>query len=85
MICLHPKAILEEVATEGFVLHMGTGIYYELNTTAYRILRALLDGVSVDEVVLKTSSKYGVSAARVSQDIEQLLVDLRDYELITES
>ena len=85
MIRLHPKALLEEVDNEGFALHMDSGVYYELNSTGYRILRDLLDGASVDDVVANISTAYDVARAQVSKDVDQLLADLRRYELIAQT
>jgi hypothetical protein len=66
------------------LLDEDSGQYWNLNPTGTLALRTLLDGGTTAQVVRELMQQYAVDAETASQDVEDLLGELRAAGLIKE-
>ncbi|MEV8636249.1 PqqD family peptide modification chaperone [Streptosporangium sp. NPDC051023] len=82
-IRLNKGVALQEV--DGQAVLVGTGrnaAYWRVNGTALFILKRLLDGETVGEVVDAVTQTHDIDRARVKADIDQLVGALVESRLI---
>ncbi|MBW2700429.1 MAG: HPr-rel-A system PqqD family peptide chaperone [Deltaproteobacteria bacterium] len=72
------------LSENGFLFDSRTGSTYSLNRTGTHILRALIDGVSVEDLPAKLESTFEMDPAVCDRDIEQFLFRLKDLGFIRE-
>ncbi|MGW4800032.1 lasso peptide biosynthesis PqqD family chaperone [Nonomuraea sp. NPDC004297] len=80
---LHPDVVAGETDDGLVLLHTGTGRYFQLNTTAGAIVRALLDGVPAGRVADLLAGSRPVTAERAAADIAALVGELTGARLLT--
>jgi PqqD family protein of HPr-rel-A system len=66
------------------LLDEASGEYWNLNPTAALALRTLLEGGSPQQAVQELTEQYAVDPETASQDIQDLLGELRSAGLVTE-
>lgn len=66
------------------LLDEASGEYWNLNPTAALALRTLLDGGSREQAVQELTEQYAVDPETASQDIQDLLGELRSAGLVTD-
>lgn len=64
------------------LLDEDSGRYWNLNPTAARILRLLLDGGTPDQAVQELTERYSVDAGTAGRDLRELLDGLRSAGLV---
>jgi hypothetical protein len=67
------------------LLDEDSGQYWNLNPTAALALRTLLDGGTTAQAVQELTEQYAVDTDTASQDIEDLVGELRSAGLVKES
>ncbi|MET9297202.1 lasso peptide biosynthesis PqqD family chaperone [Streptomyces sp. NPDC003077] len=78
---LHDHVTAAETSDGMVLLDRRTGRYWQLNTTAALILRALLDGTSREKAALFLTDRHPSAADRAAADVAALVRALRDAGL----
>ncbi|UJW28881.1 lasso peptide biosynthesis PqqD family chaperone [Saccharothrix sp. AJ9571] len=76
-----------EVATTGtehgtVLLDERSGRYFQLNTTATQVLRALLDGHSTDQIADSLATSHHLDPCQAQRDVTGLVDRLRTANLV---
>lgn len=66
---------------EAVILDLSTGYYFSLNPVATEIWTQLQAGDSPASIVAAIAAQYGIDAATVQADVDELLAELRAAEL----
>mgnify|MGYP000396752917 CR=1 FL=1 len=66
---------------EGFAFDPSTGESYHLNQTAHLIIELLRAGSKEEQIVKKLAESYGIDSRTASEDIHDLLFQLRIHGL----
>lgn len=69
---------------EGVVLNLKTKNYYRLNETGQFIWQSLAIEKSPDEIAMKLAEAYDVSTEIAKQDVEEMILKLREERLLEE-
>jgi coenzyme PQQ synthesis protein D (PqqD) len=80
-----PNIIWSILDGEALILDTSSGHYFSLNPIATEIWQCLQHGDSVTDLVERIASKYRVEKARIRQDVNELLSELRAAGLHTSS
>ena len=77
--------LLEEVQIdENDVAYIPSlGITFQLNEAGKRVIELLKEGKSKDDIVLILSQDYGVDWKRVYKDVEDFILKLKIYGLLS--
>jgi len=59
-----------------------TGYYWQLNGTAATVLRLLLGGSAVGDVISVLREQHPIGSERAADDVRDLLSSLRDAKLV---
>jgi len=70
------------LSDNGFLFDSATGHTYSLNQTGTSILRLLIKGVSVEEIMTSIMEEYEISAENISKDLNQFLHFISELGLI---
>jgi hypothetical protein len=68
-------------AGEGVLVDLNTKKYFQLNETAVVVWRGLEDGLSVEEIVGRVTSRYEVENERAAESVRRVLENFRDLGL----
>ena len=82
---ISPEVIESRLGDELVLLHLGSGIYFGLDSLGTRIWNALKDKAPLTLLCEKIADEFTVPVAQVEEDIRTLLADLRSHEIILES
>jgi len=70
------------LSENGFLFDARTGNTYSLNKTGTHILRALIDGVDVNDLPARLEQSFETDPAVLSRDLEQFLFRLKDLGVL---
>ncbi|MFZ9594553.1 MAG: HPr-rel-A system PqqD family peptide chaperone [Bdellovibrionia bacterium] len=75
---------LQQVALNesGFAFDPQTGDCYKLNSTASEIVQQFKQGKAVGEVAQALASQYGITKTQALEDIQDLLLQLKNFGLL---
>ncbi|MGR3935384.1 lasso peptide biosynthesis PqqD family chaperone [Streptomyces sp. BRA346] len=82
-IALAPHVTASETEDGLVLLDEEQGRYWQLNRTASLVLRLLLEGNGVPEVVDTLRARTPEGSERAAEDVEKLLASLRRSKLVT--
>jgi len=74
--------VFRDLAGEAVLLNLKTGVYFGLDPVGTRVWHLIGEGRSVGEIVDALVAEYDVSAPRCAADLADLLVALRDGDLV---
>lgn len=82
-----PAVIFRTLPDGAVLLHTATEVYYGLNTVGARVWELLPPAtLDLDELCAQLAAEYpGADACDIRADVEELLAELRDAGLVTES
>ncbi|MEU3165975.1 lasso peptide biosynthesis PqqD family chaperone [Streptosporangium sp. NPDC006930] len=80
---LAPHVSMTDMGQSLVLLNERSGGYWLLNATGAVVVRLLLQGVSVPEVVAQLGRSHPASVHRIPTDVEKLLVSLREARVVT--
>lgn len=69
---------------EGVLVDLNTKKYFQLNETAVVVWRGLEDGLALEEIVGRVTSRYEVEDARAEESVRRTLENFRDLGLARE-
>jgi len=80
----HPQVLLTELPDgKAVLLHLGTKVYYTLNSTGLVVWRALAAGERrADAIVAQLVEGFDVTDDRARGDVAKVLSDLREARLL---
>jgi hypothetical protein len=81
-IVVPEHVIFRSFAQETVALNLQTGMFHGLNPTAGRMVELAARARRVREAVPMLAAEYGVSADRITSDLESLLRSLIDRGLV---
>ncbi|MFI8434696.1 lasso peptide biosynthesis PqqD family chaperone [Streptomyces sp. NPDC079020] len=79
---LHPDVATTDTDDGVVLLHQRTGRYWQLNSSGAYVLRSLLEGSSVDQVVSALSTQYRIEEDQARRDIARLSEQLSSARLL---
>lgn len=67
---------LRTIETDGshWAFNLESGSHYELNETAYRILRGIKDRLTTEEIAVELASEFGIPVRQAESDVNEALV-----------
>lgn len=68
-------------AGEGVLVDLNTKKYFQLNETAVVVWRGLEEGLSLEEIAGRITSRYDVDSERASESVRKVLENFRDLGL----
>jgi hypothetical protein len=78
-----PKEVVwTKLGDEVAILNSETGTYFGLDPIGSRIWCLMADGCALDEVVAKLLTEYEVDEARVRNDLQELIEELKQRALV---
>ncbi|AOS62357.1 lasso peptide biosynthesis PqqD family chaperone [Actinoalloteichus hymeniacidonis] len=80
---LAPDVSLTDVGDSMVLLDEKGGRYWQLNATGAMVLRRLLAGAQVAEIVETLSERHPAAADRVASDVEAIIEALRAAKVVT--
>ncbi|MBE0417977.1 MAG: PqqD family protein [Coriobacteriia bacterium] len=84
MYRLKPSLRLRQGPAETFwVFDLESGSHFEVNETAFEVLRGLEAAVEPSVLARRVSEEYGIEEAEVMADIEELLATCVEDGLVT--
>lgn len=72
------------LSENGFLFDAVSGDTFTLNQTAKDILKCIIQGVSIDQIVINLSSTYDVSQETAIRDVQQFIHHLTKIQVIPE-
>ena len=83
---LRPKVdvVCRRLGESAVLIDLETNGIFELNGTGFRIWELLLEGLTVETMVGRLQSEFGVERERATADVESLLARLREERLVVE-
>lgn len=81
-LSVSPEVHLEEFDDEIVVLHLGTEELFVLKGSAAVFLRTIRDHGDADEALAASAELYGVDAAVIRSDFEQVVSDLEQRHIL---
>lgn len=85
MLKLRAKVSIAETGDGTVLLDERAGRYWQLNSSAARVLRTVLDGGEVEAAVIALTQRYRVSVEEATRDVNHLVGQLRAAELLIAS
>jgi hypothetical protein len=79
---LKPGVKIVDESSGAFLLDTRKGVYWHLNQSGVRLVSALAEGRSVDDVVAEVAAEFSVDPEMVRADCMALLKELRKARLI---
>ncbi len=79
---LASDVVLQEAGAEALLVKLGDENMFALNATGTEIVRAIADGRSVDDLVVRFADTYAVAQVDVEHDVNALLAALVDRGLL---
>jgi PqqD family protein of HPr-rel-A system len=73
------------VSESGFLFLPTTGETFTVNEPGRIVLAALQGAQSEEEIVARLTAEYDADAASIRRDLEDFLVQLRQYQLLSEA
>lgn len=78
----HEHVVFTEFdAGEGVLVDLNTKKYFQLNETAVVVWRGLEEGLSVEEIAGRITSRYEVDSERAAESVHRVLENFRDLRL----
>ena len=74
--------LMSQIENEAILLHISTGIYYNLNESSIPFWSALQNKQPLEPVVQQVINEYEVDYAKVLEDLQIFLQDLLDFGII---
>ncbi len=74
--------LYSEIATEGAILNIQSGIYYGLNKTGNQVWQWLQTPKSFDQLLTLLTDGYDVTLSEAAKDLESLLMEMLENNLI---
>lgn len=84
MYKLVENVFFEKADTESYFIDVNSGRYIYNNASSTLIIECLLNSNHLEEVTKKVSSSYSVDAEELTQDIMNILNQLKELNLIYE-
>jgi hypothetical protein len=78
---LRDNVSLTDTEDGGVLLDGRSGHYWQLNSTGYLIVSALVDGDTLDDVAVTVAEKYRISRDQATTDVTSLVRDLTGARL----
>ncbi len=72
-------------AGEGVLVDLNTKKYFQLNETAVVVWRGLEEGLSLEEIAGRVTSRYEVGAERAAESVRRVLENFRDLGLVRDA
>jgi hypothetical protein len=74
--------VYRDLAGEAVLLHLGTGIYFGLDTVGTRIWHLLAEQGDTDTIIPTLLHEYDVDEPQLRRDVDQLIRKLLDKGLL---
>jgi len=74
--------IFRELENEAVLLDLSSGRYYGLNLVGTRVWTLLSGGTTIDAIVETLAAEFDADAARIAEDVGELLADLTARGLV---
>lgn len=71
------------VSETGFIFNPSSGDSFSVNPVGQDVIRLLKEGKNREEITSALTAKYAIDAASVDKDMDDFLVMLRNYQLLT--
>lgn len=71
------------VSETGFIFNPSSGDSFSVNPVGQDVIRLLKEGKNREEITSTLTAKYAIDAASVDKDMDDFLVMLRNYQLLT--
>lgn len=71
------------VSETGFIFNPSSGDSFSVNPVGQDVIRLLKEGKNREEITSALVEKYATDAASVDKDMDDFLVMLRNYQLLT--
>ncbi len=71
------------VSETGFIFNPSSGDSFSVNPVGQDVIRLLKEGKNREEITSALVEKYAIDAASVDKDMDDFLVMLRNYQLLT--
>lgn len=81
-VLIDPDVIFRELDGEAVILHLGTGLYYGLDSVGTRMWQLLAEHRSVRRVFDMLVEEFDVSPETLRADLLRLIDDLHDRKLV---
>jgi asparagine synthase (glutamine-hydrolysing) len=78
----HPDVIGRDFDGAEILVHLGTNTMFELDPTASRIFRWLVDGLGVDEIALRLAAEFESEDREIAADVDTIVSDLIRENLV---
>ena len=72
------------VSETGFIFNPSTGDSFSANPVGQDVIRLLKEGKNREEISKAVQEKYAIDAASVDKDMDDFLMMLRNYQLLTD-
>lgn len=72
------------VSETGFIFNPSTGDSFSANPVGQDVIRLLKEGKDREAIAKALQEKYAIDAASVDKDMDDFLMMLRNYQLLTE-
>ncbi len=82
MIKFLKSVMISNLDDELVLMDTKNGHYYSLNESASEIINYLQDGKTVEEVANLLNKKYSINIESVTNDINELIINLKNKKLI---
>jgi hypothetical protein len=84
MSCINKKSVFwKRVGTETVLLNVDTGFYYTLAEVGGRIWEMLVVDCNEEQIATAIAQEYGVKEQRVSQDLQDLIKELKKEKILS--
>jgi hypothetical protein len=74
--------IFRELENEAVLLDLSSGRYYGLNAVGTRVWTLMAGGTTVEAIVEALAAEFDADAARIAEDVGELLADLTTRGLV---
>jgi hypothetical protein len=79
---VNPEVLFQDLDGEAVLLHLGSGVYFGLDEVGARIWSLLSEGADLRTVARTVASEYGVDEVHCSDDLLDLVGDLKKHALV---
>lgn len=77
------QVVHEKIGDEAVLLHLGTGVYYGLDSVGSRMWDLLVETGDPEIVLQRILEEFDVSSDVASRDLERLLSELVEKKLVS--